>query len=110
MTDDRDESGRLSRGLSRRSLLKGASAAAASSMALAAAGGVGADPVHEEVAVEMSDGVTIRGRLYFPSDDSGGKADGQFPVVATFEPYRNGTDNKNDTPTPRGTAQLVDAG
>ncbi|QLD88121.1 CocE/NonD family hydrolase [Natronomonas salina] len=97
-------------GVSRRSLLKGASAAAATSVAFAAADSVAADPVVEEVSVEMSDGVTIRGRLFFPDDGSGDKADGQFPAVATFEPYRNGSDTVSGPPKPRGTDQLVEAG
>lgn len=96
--------------VSRRSLLKGASAAAASSVAFTAADPVAAEPVMEEVSVEMSDGVTIEGRLFFPDDGSGGKADGRFPAVATFEPYRNGSDTVSGPPMPRGTEQLVDAG
>lgn len=97
-------------GVSRRSLLKGAGAAAAGSVALAGADAAAADVVHESVSVEMSDGVTIRGRLFFPGDGDGGKVDGQLPVVATFEPYRNGSDTVSGPPMPRGTERLLDAG
>jgi putative CocE/NonD family hydrolase len=96
--------------VSRRSILKGASAAAVGSMTLAAADSVAAEPVREDVAVEMSDGVTIRGQLRFPGDSDGGKADGQFPTVATFEPSKNGSDNVSGPSMPRGTQQLVSEG
>jgi len=104
---------RQSDGVSRRSVLKGASAAAASAVALSGAGtAAAAEPVREEVAVEMSDGVTIRGQLYFPSADGNGetKAEGQFPAVATFEPYKNGSDEATGPSLPRGTDQLVSNG
>lgn len=97
-------------GVRRRELLRGATAAAAGTVALSAVDSVSGQPVREEVALEMSDGVTIKGQLLFPSDASGGKADGQFPVVVTFEPYRNGSRTVSGPPTPRGTETLVDAG
>ena len=101
---------RSTRTLSRRSVLKGASTAAVSTVALSGAGRVSAEPVLEEVAVEMSDGVTIRGQVYFPVGPDGGKAEGQFPVVATFEPYKNGSETVSGPTLPRGTTELVPRG
>lgn len=92
---------------SRRSVLKGTGTLAAGTLALA--GGAAAQPVRQEVEVEMSDGVTIRGQLYYPADGNGDIADGEFPVIATFEPYKREDDETGPSP-PRGTAELVSAG
>lgn len=104
---------------SRRSVLRGASVVAAATSALASADVVTATPVRREVEVEMSDGITIRGQLYYPSNSNGGIADeaGPFPVIATFNPYVQESDETRSTPiggsegiTPGGTAAFVNRG
>lgn len=77
--------------VSRRQLLRTASAAAAGTAALSGLERARAATVSETVEVEMSDGVVIRGDIFYPSDGDGNKADGTFPVVGTFDPYNTGS-------------------
>lgn len=80
---------------SRRTFLSRASlAASAAGFGLTGARDAGAEPVHETVEVEMSDGVILRGDIYYPPDGEGGVEDGTFPVVLTVSPYRNGVEEE----------------
>ena len=76
-------------------------------MAIVGTGRSSAQSVREEVAVEMSDGITIRGQVHYPTDDNGDIADGPFPVVASFNPYDDGNNQDRSEP---GFMSLVENG
>lgn len=95
--------------LTRRAVLKSATATTVAATGLAGVGSVSAASVRKEVEVEMSDGVTIRGQLFYPTDESGEIADGPFPVIATFNPYSTESDEAGSSP-PAGTAKFVAEG
>lgn len=77
--------------VNRREFLKGSSAAVVGAGGLAAAGEVSGAVARENVEIEMSDGVTLRADLWYPTNEEGNLASGPFPVILTTTPYSKDT-------------------
>lgn len=93
------DNGTTPRGINRRRFLKRMSAAViGTGVGLSGLSNGSGSVIFEDIAIEMSDGVSLRGNVHFPSQDGETIADGSFPVILTVTPYTPVLSGRN---TPR---------